>query len=52
MTIRSPLTGFVLSRDAVQGQTVDAAHVIAVVSDLENVYFLGRLFEKDLALPA
>ncbi|HXI56413.1 MAG TPA: efflux RND transporter periplasmic adaptor subunit [Polyangia bacterium] len=48
VTIRSPLTGFVLSRDAVQGQTVDAAHVIAVVGDLENVYFLGRLFEKDL----
>jgi len=49
VTIRSPLTGFVLSRDAVQGQTVDAEHVIAVVGDLENVYFLGRLFEKDLA---
>ena len=49
VTVRSPLTGFVLSRDAVQGQTVDAAHVIAVVGDLENVYFLGRLFEKDLA---
>ncbi|MEA2654801.1 MAG: rane fusion protein heavy metal efflux system, partial [Chloroflexota bacterium] len=42
VTIRSPLTGFVLSRDAVQGQTVDAAHVIAVVGDLDNVYFLGR----------
>ena len=49
VTIRSPLTGFVLSRDAVRGQTVDAAHVIAVVGDLENVYFVGRLFEKDLA---
>ena len=49
VTIRSPLTGFVLSRDAVRGQTVDAAHVIAEVGDLENVYFLGRLFEKDLA---
>ena len=49
VTIRSPLTGFVLSRDAVQGQSVDAEHVIAVVGDLENVYFLGRLFEKDLA---
>jgi len=49
VTIRSPLPGFVLSRDAVQGQSVDAEHVIAVVGDLENVYFLGRLFEKDLA---
>lgn len=49
VTIRTPLAGFVLTRDAVQGQSVDAEHVIAVVGDLENVYFLGRLFEKDLA---
>jgi cobalt-zinc-cadmium efflux system membrane fusion protein len=49
VTIRSPLAGFVLSRDGVQGQAVEAAHVIAVVGDLEHAYFLGRLFEKDLA---
>jgi cobalt-zinc-cadmium efflux system membrane fusion protein len=29
VTIRSPLAGFVLSREAVQGQSVDAEHVIA-----------------------
>ena len=50
VTIRAPLSGFVLSRDAVQGQSVGPAHVIAVIGDLEQVYFLGRLFEKDLAL--
>lgn len=49
VTIRTPLPGFVLSRDAVQGQSVDAQHIIAVVGDLERAYFLGRLFEKDLA---
>jgi cobalt-zinc-cadmium efflux system membrane fusion protein len=49
VTIRTPLAGFILSRDAVQGQTVAAEHVIAVVGDLERAYFLGRLFEKDLA---
>jgi cobalt-zinc-cadmium efflux system membrane fusion protein len=49
VTIRTPLGGFVLSRDAVQGQTVDPEHVIAVIGDLEHAYFLGRLFEKDLA---
>jgi cobalt-zinc-cadmium efflux system membrane fusion protein len=49
VTIRAPLAGFVLSRDAVPGQSVDGEHVIAVVGDLEHVYFLGRLFEKDLA---
>jgi membrane fusion protein, heavy metal efflux system len=49
-TIRSPLSGFILTRDAVQGQTIAADHVIAVVGDLERAYFLGRLFEKDLAV--
>jgi cobalt-zinc-cadmium efflux system membrane fusion protein len=49
VTIRTPLSGFVLSRDAVPGQTVAPEHVIAVVGDLDHVYFLGRLFEKDLA---
>jgi cobalt-zinc-cadmium efflux system membrane fusion protein len=47
--IRAPLAGFVLRRDAVQGQSVGAEHIIAVIGDLEQVYFLGRLFEKDLA---
>jgi cobalt-zinc-cadmium efflux system membrane fusion protein len=49
VTIRTPLAGYLLSRDAVQGQTVAAEHVIATVGDLEHAYFLGRLFEKDLA---
>lgn len=49
LTIRTPLSGFVLSRDGVQGQSVDAEHVVAVVGDLERAYFLARLFEKDLA---
>jgi membrane fusion protein, heavy metal efflux system len=49
MTLRSPLSGFVLARDAVPGQTVDGEHVVAVVGDLSHAYFLGRLFEKDLA---
>jgi membrane fusion protein, heavy metal efflux system len=49
VTIRTPLAGFVLARDAVQGQTVQPEHIIAVVGDLDRAYFLGRLFEKDLA---
>ncbi len=49
LALRSPLAGFVLARDAVRGQSVDAEHVIVVVGDLEHAYFLGRLFEKDLA---
>jgi len=49
MTLRAPLAGFVLSRNAVPGQAVSAEHVIAVIGDLSHAYFLGRLFEKDLA---
>jgi len=49
VVIRSPLAGFVLARDAIQGQTVQPEHVIATIGDLERVYFLARLFEKDLA---
>jgi cobalt-zinc-cadmium efflux system membrane fusion protein len=49
LTVRAPFSGFVLARDAVQGQTVAADHVIAVIGDLDHAYLLGRLFEKDLA---
>jgi cobalt-zinc-cadmium efflux system membrane fusion protein len=49
VTIQTPISGFVLSRDAVRGQSVNAEHVVAVIGDLEHAYFLARLFEKDLA---
>jgi membrane fusion protein, heavy metal efflux system len=49
LTIRSPLSGVVLTRDGIPGQTVDSEHAIALVGNLERAYFLGRLFEKDLA---
>jgi cobalt-zinc-cadmium efflux system membrane fusion protein len=49
LEVRAPLSGVVLTRDAVVGQTVPADHVIASLADLDEAYFLGRLFEKDLA---
>lgn len=49
LALRAPLAGYVLARDAVPGQTVGAEHVVAVIGDLTHLYFLGRLFEKDLA---
>lgn len=49
LTIRTPIGGFVLARDAVPGQSIPPDHVLAVVGDLERAYFLGRIFEKDLA---
>jgi cobalt-zinc-cadmium efflux system membrane fusion protein len=49
LTLRSPIAGVVLSRDAMRGQTVTPDHVVAVVADLDRAYFTARLFEKDLA---
>ena len=47
--LHAPVSGFVLSRDAVRGQTVTPEHVLFVVADLDKAYFTARLFEKDLA---
>jgi cobalt-zinc-cadmium efflux system membrane fusion protein len=50
LQVRTPIAGYVLRRDGVQGQAVNAGHVLAVVSDLDRAYFVGRLFEKDVGL--
>lgn len=49
MELRAPVSGFVLSRDAVRGQSVTPEHIVFVIADLEKAYFRARLFEKDLA---
>lgn len=46
--LRAPLAGVVVARDAVVGQPVSADHVLANIVDLSEVWFLGRVFEKDL----
>ncbi|MBL8954806.1 MAG: efflux RND transporter periplasmic adaptor subunit, partial [Myxococcaceae bacterium] len=46
--LRAPLSGVVVSRDAVVGQPIGAEHVLATVVDTSEVWFLGRVFEKDL----
>ena len=48
ITLRSPLAGVVLSRTAVAGQPLTADETIAEVGDLSEVWFLARVFEKDL----
>ena len=48
LEIRAPISGAVLSRDAVRGQTVAADHVLLSLAELDKVYFVARLFEKDL----
>lgn len=48
VSLRAPLAGSVVARDAVVGQPVNADHVLATIVDLSEVWFLGRIFEKDL----
>lgn len=47
--IRAPIAGTVVSRDAVIGQLADPQHPIARIVDMKEVWFLGRVFERDLA---
>ena len=47
--LRAPVSGFVLARDAIRGQTVTPEHVLFTVADLDRAYFTARLFEKDMA---
>jgi cobalt-zinc-cadmium efflux system membrane fusion protein len=48
LTLRAPIAGIVIARDAVVGQPVTTDHTLGSIADLQNVWFLGRVFEKDL----
>lgn len=48
LAIRAPVSGVVISRDALVGQPVTAEQAIATIADLDEVWFLARVFEKDL----
>jgi cobalt-zinc-cadmium efflux system membrane fusion protein len=48
LSLRAPFAGVVVSRNAVLGQPVVADEVLAEIIDLTEVWFLGRVFEKDL----
>lgn len=49
LELRAPISGVVLARDAIRGETVAAEHVLASLAELDRVYFVARLFEKDLS---
>lgn len=49
LTLRAPIDGTVLERNAIVGETVGPAHPVARIADLERAYFVARLFEKNLA---
>lgn len=49
VALRAPISGVVVSRDAIVGQPIGTDAVLATIVDLSEVWFLGRVFEKDLA---
>jgi len=48
ITLRAPISGTVIARDAVVGQPVSPEQTLGSVAALDEVWFLGRIFEKDL----
>lgn len=48
LSLRAPIDGVVIARDAVVGQPVTAEYTLGSIADLRDVWFLGRVFEKDL----
>jgi len=48
LALRAPVSGVVVARDAVVGQPVTAEQTIATIADLDEVWFLARVFEKNL----
>jgi cobalt-zinc-cadmium efflux system membrane fusion protein len=49
LSVRAPISGDVVSRNAIVGQNVSADDVIATLTDLRELWFLGRVFEKSLS---
>jgi cobalt-zinc-cadmium efflux system membrane fusion protein len=48
ITLKAPVSGVVVSRSAVVGQAVTPTDTLASIADLSRLWFLGRVFEKDL----
>jgi len=48
ITLRAPIAGTVIARDAVVGQPVSSEQTLGTIAALDEVWFLGRVFEKDL----
>lgn len=49
LSVRAPVSGTVVSRNAVIGQPVTPEHDLATIADLSELWFLGSVFEKNLS---
>ncbi|MCB1193215.1 MAG: efflux RND transporter periplasmic adaptor subunit [Leptospiraceae bacterium] len=47
--IRSPMSGVVLNRNAIVGEQVDPTTTLGIIGDLSEIWFMVKLFEKDLS---
>jgi membrane fusion protein, heavy metal efflux system len=47
--IRSPSNGIIISRNVVQGARVEAATVLGSLGDISELWFMVKIFEKDLS---
>ncbi|MBX3233620.1 MAG: efflux RND transporter periplasmic adaptor subunit [Labilithrix sp.] len=50
VTLRAPVDGVVVSREALVGQPLRSDQTIATVADLSRVWFVAQVFERDLPL--
>lgn len=50
ITLRSPVGGFVVEKNVLQGQRVMAGEPLYKITDLGTVWVEGEVFERDLAL--
>ncbi len=48
ISLRAPISGTVIARDSVVGQPVSPEQTLGSIAALDEVWFLGRVFEKDL----
>jgi membrane fusion protein, heavy metal efflux system len=48
ITLRAPISGTVIAREAVVGQPVSPEQTLGSIAALDELWFLGRVFEKDL----
>ncbi|MEI9939585.1 MAG: efflux RND transporter periplasmic adaptor subunit [Pseudomonadota bacterium] len=50
LSLRAPVSGVVVSRNAIVGQPVAPDATLATITDLSQVWFLARVFEKNLSV--
>lgn len=49
LAVRAQVTGLVVARDAIVGQPVATDQILATIADLDEVWFVCHVFEKNLS---